>query len=140
MILILKRIDRETRVADIEDFLAPALKGGFLRKSGRLDSVAIQKHSQAGGVYSEYHAIVRIEPERVAKRVIKRLNRKRLIGKPINIAEFHFRSYTNDREGRYQTLSGQRSACRRRKDMEIVDITAKRQGLRLDLDSLWADH
>lgn len=136
MMLILKRIRETTRIADIEDFLAPALKGGLLKKSGRIESVAIQMHRKARTAQCEYYAIVNVEPDVVAKRVIKQLNRKLLNGKPINIAELHLRHYSNDRYGRYQSLDDRLKACRRRKDMEIIDITAERSRERIDYDVL----
>ena len=134
--LILKRISETTRVPDIEEFIAQALRGGFLKKAGRMESVVIQMHHQPGTAHREYHAIISVEPDVAAKRVVKLLNRKRLNGKPINIAELHLRHHSNDRHGHYQTLHDRLAACRRRKDIEIVDITAERKGARIDYSLL----
>lgn len=136
MMLILKRISETTRVPDIEEFIAPALRGGFLKKAGRMESVVIQMHRQPGTAHREYHAIISVEPDVAAKRVVKLLNRKRLNGKPINIAELHLRHHSNDCHGHYQTLHDRLAACRRRKDIEIVDITAERKGARIDYSLL----
>ena len=133
MILILKRITENTRVPDIEDFLRPVLQGGFLRKTGRIESLKIQLHKV--GDKKEYHALVSIEPSVVAQRVIKQLNRKMLCGKAINIAEFHFRHFSNDRrQSRYRPLHDRRKADRRRKGVEIHDITVTRSGVNIDYD------
>lgn len=41
MIVILKRISATTRVHDIESFIEPVLQGGFLKKTGRIESLKI---------------------------------------------------------------------------------------------------
>ncbi|MDD2760254.1 MAG: hypothetical protein PHH11_08155 [Methylomonas sp.] len=137
MILILKKISEKTRVPDIENFIAPVLKGGFLKKTGRIESLRIQTIRQAGDSHVEYQAIVDVTPDPVAKRIIKLLNRKCLNGKHINIAEYHFRHFSNDRRhGRYKPPHDRRIADRRRKQVEIVDITAERKGARIDYSIL----
>lgn len=127
MMLIFKRISEGTGVPDIEAFVAPALKGGWFRKSGRLQSVVIQMHRETETAGREYHAVVWVEPDQVARRVIKRLNRKPLNGKPVEIAEMKVRHHSNDRAGRYQSLYDLRYVCRRRKTgrkiVEVVDQT-----------------
>ncbi len=137
MILILKRISETTRIPDIEDFLEPVLKGGFLKKTGHIGSLRIQMVRQSDRIHPEYQALVDVEPDTVARRVIKLLNRKRLNGKHINIAEFHIRHFSKDRrKGKYRPLHDRRTADRRRKHLEISDITAERRGARIDYSSL----
>lgn len=133
MILILKRIPETTRVPDIEEFIQPALQGGFLKKSGRIESLKIQMMRLPGSSHAEYHAIVKIQPAVVGMRVIKLLNRKPCNGKPINVCEFHFRHRDNEkRQSRYQRAPDRRKSDRRRKELETVDITAERKGPKLD--------
>ena len=69
MHVLLKRIRETTTVADVENFLYPALLSGFLRKTGRIESLVIQKIQLSDSSCNEYNVIVRIEPETVAKRV-----------------------------------------------------------------------
>lgn len=136
MILILKRIAQSTLVADIEHFIAPALKGGLFARSGRLESVTIQLVKETKSQKAEFHALVSVKPDAVGKRVIKLLNRKALNGKPINIDEYHFRHRDNDRRiSRYRKLEDRRRQDRRRLGLEIHDITEQRKSRAADLDA-----
>lgn len=130
MRLILKRINEYTSVPDIQGFLEPALNGGLFKKSGRIDNIVIQMHLQTGISEREYYGIVDVEPDIVAMRVIKILNRKPLNGKAINIAELQIRQYSNDVHEYYQSTDLQHRVCRRRKGLEIVDITTERKNAR----------
>ena len=124
MILILKRIRSSTLVGDIEDFIAPALKGGLFKRAGHLENVAIQLVKETNTLKTEFYALIRVEPDAVGKRIIKLLNRKALKGKPINIAEYHVRCRGNDRRiSRYRKLDDRRCQDRRRLGLEIRDIT-----------------
>ena len=128
MILILKRIGATTLVPHIEEFIAPALIGGFFKKHGRLENITIQMMVQAGSEKAEYHALVRVEPDPVAVRAVKMLNRKPLNGKYINVAEYIFRHRDNDRRlNRYKPLDNRRKSNRRRLHLEITDITEQRR-------------
>lgn len=130
MILILKRISHTTLIRDIESFISPALKGGIFTKAGHLEKISIQMLQAANAEKAEFNALVRIEPDTVAQRVIKQLNRKPLNGKPINIAEYYLRLQDNDRRsnGR-QPLTDRRRKERRRSDLQLSDITAQRKTL-----------
>lgn len=130
MILILKRISQSTLIPDIESFISPALKGGFFTSAGHLEKISIQMLRAANSDNAEFNAIVRIEPDAVAKRVIKQLNRKPLNGKLINIAEYYLRFRGNDRRNTaYQPVTDRRRKERRRLDLQLIDITAQRKTL-----------
>lgn len=130
MILILKRISQSTLIPDIESFIRPSLKGGIFTKAGHLEKISIQMLQAANSDNAEFNALVRIEPDTVAKRVIKQLNRKPLNGKPINIAEYYLRLRDNDRRNRgHQPLTDRRRKERRRLDLQLIDITAQRKTL-----------
>lgn len=125
MILILKRIHPITLVPDIEGFFRPYLKGGLLQRSGRIVSIKVHLLRPPGSEKLEFNALVDVEPDAAGRRLLKRLNRKPLNGKYINIEEFRFRSRHNDRRvNRYQKLQDRRQGDRRRIGMEIRDITA----------------
>lgn len=137
MILILKRISPSTLVRDLENFIAPALKGGLFAKSGHLESITIHMLKEAGTHITEYNALIRVEPNAVGKRVIKLLNRKRLNGKPINIAEYHFRHRDNDRrQNRYRKLNSRRLQDRRRLGLGISDITDQKETAPINLHAM----
>jgi RNA recognition motif-containing protein len=125
MIIILKRITENVRVSDIEDFLEPALKGGWFKTAGRIEGISIKSYQQRGVNKVEYHAFAEIEPDKAALRAIKILNHKPLKGKLISVSEFKLRHFSNDRrQNRYQILNNRRVADRRRKNLIIRDITA----------------
>ncbi len=137
MVIILKKISATTKVADVEDFIAPALKGGFFNKSGRIEGIMIEMIEQAGSSLVEFHAIVRVEPELVASRVIRTLNRKRCNGKPINVFRYYFRQRGNDRrENVSQPDDDRRKTDRRRKNLMIKDVTAEKKGFKVEFSVL----
>jgi hypothetical protein len=128
MLLILKRISPTTLVPDIERFFQPTVKGGLLSRKGRIDSIKIQLLKPPAGDKFELNALVEVEPDAVARRVMRELNRKPLNGKHINIDEFHFRNRDNDRRmSRYQNVLNRRRTDRRRLGMEIRDVTAHKK-------------
>lgn len=128
MILILKRISPTTIIPDIERFFEPCIKGGLLQRTGRIHSIKIHLLIHPHSEKQEFNALVEVEPDSVARRVMKQLNRKPLNGKHINIEEYHFRSRHNDRRvSRYQNLLDRRRNDRRRIGMEVRDITAHKK-------------
>ncbi len=133
MNVILKRIGETTTVPDIEGFIEPALRGGLLKRPGRIERLRIERLQQPGSSHVEYDAVVRIESDAVAQRVIKTLNRKRCNGKLIDVCEYHLRHREDDRRiGRYRPLKGnrledRRVGDRRRWNLEITDITEERK-------------
>lgn len=131
MIIILKKISVSTLVLDIQNFIEPALQG-FLKKTGIIKDIKIQMLQSLDSNHVEYNALVSIEPDAVAKRVIKALNRKKCNRKVINLSEFNTRMYQNDqRKNRYQKLSSKRKADRRRR-LKITDVTTEKSILKLD--------
>ncbi|MCQ8103373.1 RNA-binding protein [Methylomonas sp. SURF-2] len=127
MILILKRISESTLVPDIESFISPALKGGLFSKPGNLVKISIQMLTAANSDKAEFNALVRVEPDAAAMRIIKQLNRKPLNGKPINIAEYSLRLRNNDRRGNSSRLANdRRRQDRRRSELQLMDVTAQR--------------
>ena len=124
MMLILKRINEDIKVSDIKAFLEPALEGGLLKTAGSIHDLQILKLQSSVLKKAECHALVIVDPDRVAKRVIKQLNRKPCRGKPINVARYIIRDFNNDpRRSRYQIARTRRIADRRRTDLKIIDIT-----------------
>ena len=132
MILILKRIKEDSNVSEIEAFLEPALEGGLLKSAGRIYNLQILKFQSPQSKKAECYALVRVEPDRVANRVIKQLNRKPCSGKPINVVEYFVRDFNNDpRKSRYDIAHNRRVADRRRTNLKIIDITLENRWQRL---------
>jgi hypothetical protein len=135
MVIILKNISASTLVLDIQNFLNPALEG-FFKKSGSIEDIKIQMLQSMDSNYVEYNALVRIEPDAAARRVIKVLNWQRCNQKPISLSEFHLRLYQNDqRKNRYQKLNSKRKADRRRR-LKITDVTAEKSVLKFDFRAI----
>ena len=124
MFVILKRIHDQVRANDIHFFLEPALQGGFFKKTGHIQSIKIEMIQDKDANKTEINALVDVEPDAVAQRVIKNLNRKSCNGKPINIAEYFYRYHGNDpRQSVFEPEINRRKADRRRKNLQVTDIT-----------------
>jgi hypothetical protein len=124
MILILKRISPSTALLDIESFISPVLKGGLFSKSGNLEKISIRMLQADKSDKAEFNALIRVEPDSVAERVIKQLNRKLLNGRPICVAQYHLRMGYNERRSTSVNLAyDRRRTERRRQDLKITDIT-----------------
>lgn len=124
MILIIKKIGASTTVHQLEQFLLPVVKGGILSRKGILESLEIKMFNHSDNNVPEYHAIIKVEPDNVAERVINRLNRKLCDGKPVNVCQYHVRYRTNDRRDSLQNVRRDRRVIdRRRKNLEITDVT-----------------
>jgi hypothetical protein len=97
MQIILKRIPEKTKKRDIDKFLAPVLKGTLFQKSGSIESIKILVLHDPKTNEVEWHGLVSFDSEKIALRVIRRLNRKYFLGKYIAVSEYHRRSWENDR-------------------------------------------
>jgi hypothetical protein len=125
MIIFLRKIPVNTKYQEISDFVAPALKGGLFKRSGRMVKAEILGLKDTRLNTVEFHALVTIEPDSVGFRAIKMLKGRRFKDKLIVIRQYFFRSWQNDPRQRYQTLSPgileKRKADRRRsKDIEVI--------------------
>jgi hypothetical protein len=96
MLIFLARIQPNTTKRDIVDFISPVLKGGLFASKGVLKNIEIMVLRDSRTNATENHAIVQVEPDKVALRVIHKLNRKKLKGKPINVRQYHIRNREND--------------------------------------------
>lgn len=97
MIIILKKIPANTSGYHIEAFIAPALKGGLFKASGRIESISFWTYEITPSNTVEYYALVDIEPDAVAQRVINQLNKKPMNGKYIAMQEYRVRHWSNDK-------------------------------------------
>ena len=130
MIVFFRRIPADTRKRDVVEFIGPALKGGVLQKSGRIEDIKILVFKDTQTKILEYHCLVTIDSDTVANRVIKKLNRKAFKGKYIAVREYFHRSWHNDSRVNMQEwneeLANKRQTDRRRPRLEVVtDISNK---------------
>lgn len=96
MIIFLRHIPENATKEDILLFLKPSIKGGLFQKSGQVFNIEILILRDKETSETEFHALVTINPEKTAQRVIKQLNRKSLLGKRINLREYIDRTWHND--------------------------------------------
>lgn len=97
MIVFLRGIPPQTKRHDIKKFIEPAMKGGFFAKKGHIKKMQILVLKDLALNQLEFHGMVTIEPDEVALRVIKKLNRQKFMGKHIAVREFVKRDWHNDR-------------------------------------------
>ncbi|MFI3184803.1 MAG: hypothetical protein QX198_02345 [Methylococcaceae bacterium] len=121
MMIILKNIPANTGNQKIEDFIRPAVNGGLLNKSARIENISIlEKNTHADKI--EYHGVVRITPDSAVKRIIKRLNGQRISGRRVSVTEYQTRSWHNDPRislGQLNGSSDKRQCERRQQYVEV---------------------
>lgn len=132
MIVFFKNLPEKTTYDDLVHFVEPALKGNFFKKKGEIERVQMLIIKDPKKENLEFHGLVRIEPDIVAERVIKKLNRKIFLGYPIEVREYFLRSGYNDRR-EYNlppnhVLLGQRKNDRRRTYLEKIIVEANAEG------------
>ncbi|NOR79843.1 MAG: hypothetical protein GQ529_03270 [Methyloprofundus sp.] len=125
MILFLKSISGQTRCRDIVAFIEPAMKVSLFGKKGTIERIKILHLKDARTNISEFHGLVTIEPEAVAKRVLKRLNRKKFLDKHIVVRQYHQRDWHNDSRLNHDSVMStkheKRMTDRRRKNIVVVE-------------------
>lgn len=127
MLIILKNIAVTTTRKDIEDFVKPAIKGGWLHRSGRIERIAMLKQKAPAMAGFEHHALVEITPDTIAQKAITKLNCKRLKNKNIKVNEYQIRLWQNDprinREP-IEAVLNKRRGDRRRRNLEAEHTNA----------------
>jgi hypothetical protein len=126
MLIFLARIQPNTTKQDIVNFISPGLKGCLFGPKGILKNIEIMVLRDSRTNTTEYHAIVLVEPDKAALRVIHRLNRKKLKDKPINVRKYHIQNRSNDPrlENQYPTpkiIKERRLSERRRGSLEMKE-------------------
>ena len=91
MIVLLKNIQKDTLRSEIIKFISPIVKGGFFRAKGEIKFIRILEAKDSLSKLIEYHALVSIEPDKVAMRVIEKLHSKHFKGKRITVREYRKR-------------------------------------------------
>ncbi len=129
MILILKRIPENTKSSEIVDYFAPIVKGKIFQKTGHINHVKMLVSKDSNTYSTEFHALVYIEPDEVAHRVIKKFNRKVFKGKNIAVIEYKNRSWHNDR--RIKSLTTPQKNQRFKREFDRRESELKEKGIRL---------
>ena len=133
MIILFRNVPAQTKDHHLAEFIEPALKAAWFRKRIVIEELkVIHLHDQHSKT-SEFHGLVTIQLEAAGRRVITRLNKKRLLGKPIIVREYHRRLWHNDPRVKHNPqnleIPCRRNADRRRKKLEMVkDVSTKFSG------------
>jgi class 3 adenylate cyclase len=120
--IILKYIPKNTTRRQILQFVKPILNGGLFGKSGTVEriSVLVQKEKQSDTVM--FHAILYVQPDLVAKRVINKLNRTQLNGHYVAITEFVERSIHNNNVSKKGKQPENKEGTERRNPDQLIRI------------------
>jgi hypothetical protein len=95
--IILINIPADTQPKQIMDFIEPAIRGSLLKKGGRIENISILVQRGNHKYDYKYYGLVTIMPDAIAEQATKKLNRKRINGKNINVLEYKVRRSFNDR-------------------------------------------
>lgn len=96
MNIFLRRIPANTKHAEISEFVAPALKSGFFRKSGRILNVEILALQDTRVGTIEYHGLVTLDSEVAVQNAVRGLKNRRLNGRMVVVRPYYHRSWYND--------------------------------------------
>ena len=138
MIIIFEKISPKTKVDDIRDFIAPVLKGHIFQKSGRIGYIKIEilKDSMSGKV--DYYALVLVNSDLAAQRIIKKKNMHILGGRRVKVRQYFVRSWRNDPRNKddpkNETTVDMRQDDRRKSVLEKI---AKEQGVKFSSDKVF---
>lgn len=116
MIIILANIPDDTGNQEIEDFIRLAVKDAFIENI----SIMAQKNTRTHDL--QFHGLVTITPDSVAKEVIKKLNGNKINGRHVDIHEYQARYWENDpriSEDQFKELNINRQGDRRSRHLEI---------------------
>ncbi len=127
MLILILRIPRDTNKYDLIKFLEPVIKGGLFSKPGNIESIDIMVHENSNIETSPRHALIRIEPDAAARRVVAKLNKKLLNGKHVNVREFYLRSWHNDPRNKSlhnaaAIFKERRTGERRKNKLTVIDV------------------
>lgn len=92
MIVLFKNIPENSYHNDIRNFIQPVVKGGLFRKQGSINSIEIIALQEINNTALEFQALVNIEPETVANRVIKTLHGTQVKGRRVVVRQYFFRN------------------------------------------------
>lgn len=97
MIVLFRNIPHDAYHNDFINIIEPALKGGFFKPNGNISNIEIIAQKEKDTDPLEFQALVTIEPEMVAQRVIKKLHGHYLRGCRLMVRQYFLRSANNDK-------------------------------------------
>jgi hypothetical protein len=137
MILIIPNISEKTSYIDIRNFVNPALKGFWpFTKDGKLEKIKITIFKDLNNNQLEYHALVYVNDVIIGNRLIRKLNKTKLLNKLVVVRSYEIRSWHNDRRANHSIIKddikGSRRSDRRRGSQlqEITDVSTLFTGVK----------
>jgi len=143
VIIILERISAKTDIQDIQDFIAPALKGHIFQKSGRLGYIKIEILKDNINGMHEYYALVLVNSDLAAQRIVKKKNMHLLGGRRVKVRQYFVRSWRNDPRNKddqkNETTVDMRQDDRRKSALEkiVKEKIAKEQDVKFSSDKVF---
>ena len=124
MILLFKNLPDKTLRSELIAIISPFVNGSFLQTKGNLGKVEILGLKDQNTKVIELHALVNIEPDNVALRVIKKLHGKRFKSTRLTVRKYFLRNWHNDkRDGQnvpFTSFVEKRSNSDRRRRLEVL--------------------
>jgi hypothetical protein len=125
MILFFKEIPDDTLHSELKAFIQPVIKGGLLGTKGKVTKIDIIALKDKVTNVIEFHALINIEPETAALRVIQKLNGQRFKDRKIKVKQYVLRNWRNDKRSDESEAILLRSENRknphRRRKLDIID-------------------
>lgn len=129
MFIIIKNINANITIDDLERFVLPAVNGRFFQKKGSINAIKIFALKNRDKEEVERHGIVRVSCPTLKNRLIKSLNGQYLGYDKAVVAEYVMRRWHNDRRADRVTASDfsadKRSSDRRRLGLKKVTLCEK---------------
>ena len=125
MIVFFKNIPNDTLHSELKAFISPAVKGGLLEAKGKITKIDVIGLKDKATDLIEFHALINIEPENAALRVIKKMNGQAFKQQKITVKQYYLRNWRNDKriggiEGINQRIGENRKNPPRRRKLDII--------------------
>jgi hypothetical protein len=130
MLVFFRRLPHGARQKEIREFIESTVKGGFFSRSGVIKRITIIERRNPMLNVTDYHGVVAIEPDSVAERVIKKLNKKPFYGKYIEIRQYYLRKAVNDPRRKHGVVNDVADARRERECRQTVEQQASFEALK----------
>lgn len=124
MILIIPNIQNNVTHADIRNFIKPALKGfwPFIRM-GYIEKIKINIYcTTVNDIKIGHYALITVDSERLANRIIKKLNATKLLNKRVYVRIYQIRSWHNDRRQNHAQKTDDIYLGKRRGDRRHIKV------------------
>jgi hypothetical protein len=126
MIVLFRNIPHDAYHNDFINIIEPALNGGFFKPNGNISNIEIIAQKEKDTDPLEFQALVTIEPEIVAQRVIKKLHGHYLRGCRLMVRQYYLRSTNNDKRNNNpnsnSSFTEKRSNTTRRRTLKVYRI------------------